>query len=87
VTALTGRLLGYFPADSDEWHAARATRVGASEIGAICGWSPWQTRADVMARKLSGERGPQTKAQARGHYLEEPVAEWFCDETGIDTGD
>jgi predicted phage-related endonuclease len=70
VTALTGRLLGYFPQDSDEWHAARATRIGASEIGAICGWSPWQTRADVMARKLGQtERTPQTKAQQRGHLV------------------
>jgi putative phage-type endonuclease len=83
VTALTGRLLGYFPQDSDEWHAARATRIGASEIGAICGWSPWQTRADVMARKLGQtERTPQTNAQQRGHLVESAVADWFAEETG-----
>lgn len=84
MTGLTGRLLGHFDPDSDGWHAARQGRIGASDVGVICGWSPWQTRDDLLARKRGEtESRPETKAQARGHYLEPAVISWFCDQTGL----
>ncbi len=33
---------------SDEWKALRVGRVTASRIGSIMGWSPYQSRADVL---------------------------------------
>src|SRR5688500_5688027 len=76
----TGRLLGVFEDDYEEWHAARADRNGASEIGVICGWSPFQTRAELLALKRGEtERRPASKAMMRGHYLEPAVAAWFAD--------
>lgn len=82
---MTGRLLGVFEDGSPEWHAARARRIGASDIGVICGWSPFRTRADLLAEKR-GETAPRpmSDAMARGHYLEPAIAAWFADETGAD---
>jgi putative phage-type endonuclease len=88
-TGFTGRLLGVFAQDTPEWHAARAGRIGASEIGVICGWAPekWFTgRWKIMEAKLATvDPKPATgKAQRMGHYLEPGVAAWFADETGAE---
>lgn len=78
------RNLGAFAPDSDEWHALREGKIGGSSIAAVCGWSPYETRADLMAR-LSGELAPKAKsrAMARGNFLEAGVADWLAAEKGL----
>lgn len=79
---MTARNLGTFPPGSEPWHAARANRIGASEIGVVCGWAPWQTREELLAEKMNPTPKAQTKAMRRGHLLEPAVADWFAEETG-----
>lgn len=81
---MTPRLLGRFAPDSPEWHQARSTRIGGSHIPVIMGWSPFETRADLLAR-MRGEQNPKTRTAAmdRGHYLEPAVRDWFATTTGI----
>lgn len=68
------------PAPSERGHAIRATRVGASEVGALMGWHPYVTRADVWAR-LSGhdKRKPETDAMRMGNVLESTVARLWAE--------
>jgi len=41
---------------SPEWHELRKTRLGASDVGALLGVSPWDTPADVWAVKRGAGR-------------------------------
>lgn len=88
---MAARDLGEFVPDSPEWYAARQSRVGGSDIGAICGWSPYGTYESIMERKLEPQ-GPAeklSKGKDRGHRLEEAVLTWMRDKTGagrLDTG-
>ncbi|AZM91469.1 lambda-exonuclease family protein [Streptomyces sp. W1SF4] len=45
------RVLGWFPAGSPEWHAARAAGIGGSEIAAVMGLSPYESRFSLWHRK------------------------------------
>jgi predicted phage-related endonuclease len=47
---------------SDEWKALRVGRVTASRIGSIMGWSPYQTRADVLREMVRQHLGDETAA-------------------------
>lgn len=63
---------------SPEW----CREVTASKVSAILGLSPWTSRFTVW-HELAGQLPHddlQTVNQARGHYLEEAVAQWFVDE-------
>jgi putative phage-type endonuclease len=82
MSKFTGRLLGFYEPGSDEWHKARAGRIGASEIGVICNMSPFQTSADLLAEKLGEQERNGNRAMSRGHYLEPAVADWFADHAG-----
>lgn len=77
----TGRLLGRWESGSPEWHAVRATRLGGSRMAALLGLSPWESPYSVWCQ-MAGlvEQDEQTKAQARGHYLEAGIAAWFADQ-------
>lgn len=44
-------VLGHFDAGSPEWHAARANGVGGSEIAAVMGLSPYESRFSLWHRK------------------------------------
>lgn len=76
--------LGIWQDGSPEWHAARATRIGGSDIGTVCGWNQWETREELLARKR-GELAPRpaTDATDRGHYLEDAVARWLADKNNL----
>ncbi|HEY2086294.1 MAG TPA: YqaJ viral recombinase family protein [Mycobacterium sp.] len=53
----------------------------ASKVSAVLGISPWTspyTLWQLMAGREDPE--PQTKDQARGHYLEPAIAHWFQDQ-------
>jgi len=65
------------PAPTEAGHAIRATRVGASEVGAIVepGQHPFVTPADVYARIVHGYRRPVSGTRVRlGNDLESYVA-------------
>ena len=60
-----------------EWHAARANRINASELGGILDCSPFSNPRDTMKRKLNGvgvfkspaiEWGTDNEAKARTIY-------------------
>ncbi|MFG2978826.1 YqaJ viral recombinase family protein [Streptomyces sp. NPDC048331] len=44
-------VLGWFQAGSPEWHAARAAGIGGSEIAAVLGLSPYESRFSLWHRK------------------------------------
>ena len=77
----TGRLLGSWPAGSHEWHAARASRLGGSDIAAVLGLSPWESRFSLWHRK-SGLIGQPDLSDVMewGNRLEDAVAQKFADE-------
>ena len=71
------RLLGWFEPNTPDWHAARRWRIGGSEIAVVMGWSPFQTREELLAQKLSGASTEvNTKATLRGHLLEPAILAW-----------
>lgn len=76
------KLGSWTPADP-EWHEARRTRVGGSEIGVVMGWSPFQTRADLLAAKRGSVQQKESRAMKRGQILEPAVAAWLADDLGI----
>lgn len=80
---MTARKIGEWTPADEEWHEARRFRVGGSEIGALMGWSPFQTRADLKAEKLGQVTRRKSKAMARGNYLEPSIAAWLADELGV----
>ena len=45
------KLLGQFEANSPEWHEARRTRIGGSEVGAIVGESKYESAYSLWAKK------------------------------------
>jgi putative phage-type endonuclease len=56
-------VLGYFTPGSDEWHAARANGIGGSEIAAVMGLSPYESRFSLWHRK-KGLVGPVEESPA-----------------------
>ncbi|WP_053619688.1 YqaJ viral recombinase family protein [Nocardiopsis sp. NRRL B-16309] len=83
MTALetpTGRLLGSWEPGSAPWHAARASRLGGSDMAAVLGRSPWVSLYRLWMLKAGRAHDSETTdAQARGHYLEPAIAHWFAD--------
>lgn len=62
---------------SAEQMAVRATGIGASDIGAVAGLSPYASPMDVWLVKRGLAEVPQTDAMARGHQLEPAVASMY----------
>ncbi|MGW4639605.1 lambda-exonuclease family protein [Sphaerisporangium sp. NPDC004334] len=81
LLAPAARHLGTWEANTPEWDAARASRIGGSTIAAILGISPWESPYSVWCR-MAGlvDKGKQTKEMARGHYLEPGIRAWFADQ-------
>lgn len=50
-------VVGYFEPGSPEWHAARQHGIGGSEIAAVMGLSPYESRFSLWHRK-QGMTGP-----------------------------
>lgn len=64
-----------------EWHAARASRLGGSEIAAVVGLSPWQSKFSLWHFK-HGDLQPEGLSSPSlewGHRLEPVVADKFAD--------
>jgi len=71
------------PKSHDEWLKAREAGIGASEVAAILGLSPWETPFSLWLKKT--KQVPPTEeneAMRRGHYLEDAVVQWWMHETG-----
>lgn len=71
------------PKSHEEWLKAREEGVGASEVAALVGLSPWETPFSLYLKKT--HQVPPTEendAMRRGHYLEDAVVQWWMHETG-----
>ncbi len=71
------------PKNHEEWLKAREGGIGASEVAAIVGLSPWETPFSLWLKKT--HQVPPTEendAMRRGHYLEDAVVQWWMHETG-----
>src|ERR1700733_839437 len=64
--------------NSPDWHKFRETHIGASEVAAIMGVSPWETELQLFQRKL-GLLPPKemNHFMQRGHTLEPKAREYF----------
>lgn len=73
--------LGVFKPDTPEWHAARESRLGGSEMAAVINRSPWTSHYSLWQEKAGrvAREDRQTDEQSRGHYLEPALAKWFRD--------
>lgn len=71
------------PADRDEWLAARAPYIGASEAAALVSEHPFLSAAELAVQKLRGTTQDETTAMRRGRYLEAAIAQWWSDENAL----
>lgn len=76
---MTARPIGHLTPGTDAWTAARALRVGGSDIAAVMGRSPWESRFSLWHRK-QGLIGPveETEPMRWGTLLEPVVAADFA---------
>ncbi len=81
VNRLAGRAVrvGTFEPGSPEWHAARASGLGASEIAAVVGLSPWESPWSLWQRKAGNIGQPaDTDEMAAGRDFESAIADRFA---------
>jgi putative phage-type endonuclease len=62
VPAAGPTVLGWFEPGSESWHAARANGIGGSEIAAVLGLSPYESRFSLWHRK-KGLIGPVEESE------------------------
>lgn len=79
-------LLGQFPSGSPEWHAARQTRIGGSEVAAILGLSPWQSPFSLWHAKRNGWTTDSNAAMEWGSRVEPALLDWYFDHVGTQRG-
>ena len=73
TTAEAPAVLGWFEPGSDPWHAARVNGIGGSEIAAVMGISPYESRFSLWHRK-QGLIGPvEESPQMRWGKKHEPT--------------
>lgn len=76
----TGVHLGTFPQGSQEWLDVRRNGIGGSEIAAVLGLSPFESRYSLWSRKMGITGGiEQTPAMRWGHYAEPALLGWYND--------
>lgn len=81
---MSTHVLGSFEPRSTAWHEARRGRIGGSDIGVVCGWSPFMTRTQLLAEK-AGLRDQRVTSDAmeRGNLPEGAVVEWLLGKHGL----
>lgn len=68
----------------EEWLEARKGGIGASEIGTILGVNPYDTPYQLWLRKTGRAPAIQENFLMKaGHYLEDAIAQFCADETGV----
>lgn len=69
-----------------EWHARRATGIGASDVPTILGLNPYESPYSLWALK-TGRTEPDlsddNEYQEFGHRAEPMLGRWFSDDTGL----
>lgn len=71
-------------APEEKWLAARREGIGASEIAAVLGLSPWESPFSLYHRKANGWEMSDAEHLEAGRRAEEMIALWFRDR--MDTG-
>ncbi len=66
--------------DRGEWLAARRNGIGASEIAAVLGISPWESPFSLYWRKRNGWEIEANDEMSAGTRLEPAVALWWADQ-------
>jgi putative phage-type endonuclease len=66
------------PPVREEWLAARAPFIGASEVAALFGEHPYLTAGDLALEKLGRIERTENAAMRRGVILEDAVAQWWA---------
>ena len=78
---MTPTLIGTYAPGSPEWHEARRTRVGGSEIAVILGLSPYESPFSLWHRKRGEIEPVETNPRMEvGNYVEDAIAQWFADQ-------
>ena len=72
-------VLPEFEQDSPEWHEARRLTLGASEVAAVLGLSPWQSPLSVWRTKMGVPNEIPEDLAYFGHALEPVIARWIED--------
>lgn len=70
--------------DTDEWLVERRASVGASEVAAVMGLSPWSTALDVYKSKHGVDRPFDPILGFIGHESEHIIHKWVEDFSGVD---
>lgn len=79
---MTAVLVGEFTPGSPEWLKARTRGIGASEIAAVVGLSPWESPFSMWHRKkgnIKDDANPDNPLFYWGHALEPLVADKFAE--------
>lgn len=76
---MTYEILPEYPQGSPEWHEARSHGIGASDVAAILGLSPWQTPLGVWRTKMGVPNDIPEDLAYFGHALEPVIARWIED--------
>ena len=72
------------PATHDEWLKEREYGIGASEVGAVLGLSPFETPFSLWLKKTKQvPRDEENNAMRMGHLLEPVVAQLWEEATGM----
>lgn len=74
------RLLGYFDPGTPDWLRARTKGIGGSEVAAVLGLSPWESRFSLWHRK-AGTVGPveETSEMEWGKRLEHVILDKYVE--------
>ena len=85
-------LVGVFEPDSEDWHEARKSGIGGSDIGTVLGLNPWDSAFALWARRTGqiSEKQVNNWAVRFGKAFEEPILrmwqtehpEWDVVQTG-----
>jgi putative phage-type endonuclease len=66
-------------ADRADWLHARQSGIGASEIAAVLGISPWESPFSLYWRKVEGWQAEPNAEMSAGTRAEPVIADWFAD--------
>lgn len=81
VLTPSAQFVGDWPVASPEWHAARQNGLGGSEIAAVLGLSPWESRFSLWHRKRGSIGGQVENSEMdAGKRLEPAICDKFADD-------
>jgi putative phage-type endonuclease len=77
----TARHVGTFENGSPEWHGQRATGIGGSDVGILCGLSKWESPYTWVAKRLGKIPSNMETSEPMewGTRLEAPILDAFIE--------